>query len=587
MAHLALARKWRPRNFDTLVGQDHVVRALRHALDSGRLHHAWLFTGTRGVGKTTLSRILAKALNCERGVSATPCGVCRSCTQIDAGRHVDYFELDAASNRGVDDMTQLLEQAIYAPSEGRYRVYMIDEVHMLTGHAFNAMLKTLEEPPEHVKFILATTDPQKMPVTVLSRCLQFSLRPMTPDAIAGHLAHVLQEEGLGSEPAALRLIARAARGSMRDALSLTDQAIAYCAGSLVSDSVQAMLGQVDEHLVLSLFESLAAGQLTEAFDRVARAADLGASASELLADMAALATRLAVLERLPQMAESHEHAAVDLAQRLGVDRLQWLYSVAVRARAELAWAPDDRAALDMALIRMMLGLEQPGRPPSAAIESPTAEPKSTGSRTVASASDANRSSTEDMAPVAENGASAVVGVEVAAHTVSEVVTEVVQFVQPQRLSSAQPESVITILTATADAQPAGFVSPLRSLDQQVWTEWAGTQLQAGLLGEVLRQSEFVSLQDQHLLLRVPARHLASADLARKLQALLAQAFEPAPVVELQLGEVNQTVHVQREAERAARQQAAEESIAQDPAIQALVTGFDARVIPGTIRPRLH
>ncbi|MGP1613762.1 MAG: DNA polymerase III subunit gamma/tau, partial [Pollutimonas bauzanensis] len=224
MTYLVLARKWRPRSFDTLIGQDHVVRALTHALSTQRQHHAWLFTGTRGVGKTTLSRILAKSLNCEIGITATPCGVCRACTEIDTGRFVDYVELDAASNRGVEEMTQLLEQAVYAPGSGRFKVYIIDEVHMLTGHAFNAMLKTLEEPPPHVKFILATTDPQKIPVTVLSRCLQFNLKQMTAEAIVAHLQEVLGQEDMQFETPALRLLAQAASGSMRDALSLTDQA---------------------------------------------------------------------------------------------------------------------------------------------------------------------------------------------------------------------------------------------------------------------------------------------------------------------------------------------------------------------------
>ncbi|MGA0583892.1 MAG: DNA polymerase III subunit gamma/tau, partial [Castellaniella sp.] len=242
MSYLVLARKWRPRSFDTLIGQDHVVRALTHALSSGRLHHAWLFTGTRGVGKTTLSRILAKSLNCAQGVTATPCGHCQACTEIDAGRYVDYIELDAASNRGVDEMTQLLEQAVYAPSSGRFKVYMIDEVHMLTGHAFNAMLKTLEEPPEHVKFILATTDPQKIPVTVLSRCLQFNLKQMTVPAIVDHLRDILAQESVPADPQGLRLIAQAAAGSMRDALSLTDQAISFSAGDLTAAAVGEMLG---------------------------------------------------------------------------------------------------------------------------------------------------------------------------------------------------------------------------------------------------------------------------------------------------------------------------------------------------------
>ena len=261
MSYLVLARKWRPKSFDTLVGQEHVVRALTHALATGRLHHAWLFTGTRGVGKTTISRILAKALNCETGVTATPCGVCSACQEIDAGRFVDYVEMDAASNRGVDDMASLLDKAAYAPTRGRYKVYMIDEVHQLTGHAFNAMLKTLEEPPAHMKFILATTDPQKIPATVLSRCLQFNLKQMPPGHIVDHLSRILEQENVPFEAGALRHLARGANGSMRDALSLLDQAIAHGAGRVEEQGVRDMLGSVGEDQLYALVEGLAAQDL--------------------------------------------------------------------------------------------------------------------------------------------------------------------------------------------------------------------------------------------------------------------------------------------------------------------------------------
>ena len=283
MSYLVLARKYRPKTFEQLIGQPHVVQALTNALTQSRLHHAYLFTGTRGIGKTTVSRILAKSLNCigpdgNGSVTAQPCGVCASCTEIDAGRHVDYIELDAASNRSVEEMTQLLDQAMYKPVAGRFKVYMIDEVHMLTGHAFNAMLKTLEEPPEYLKFVLATTDPQKVPVTVLSRCLQFNLRPMAAPTIAEHLAGVLQDEGVACDPASLKLLARAARGSMRDALSLTDQAIAYGAGALAEEHVRQMLGAGDRGHAVRLVRALAAGDgraVIAAVDELARARAVG------------------------------------------------------------------------------------------------------------------------------------------------------------------------------------------------------------------------------------------------------------------------------------------------------------------------
>jgi len=356
MTYLVLARKWRPRSFDTLVGQDHVVRALTHALTTQRLHHAWLFTGTRGVGKTTLSRILAKALNCEIGITATPCGVCQACTQIDEGRFVDYLELDAASNRGVEEMTQLLEQAVYSPSVGRFKVYMIDEVHMLTGHAFNAMLKTLEEPPAHVKFILATTDPQKIPVTVLSRCLQFNLKQMPGDAIVGHLEQVLGSEEIPFEVPALRLLGQAASGSMRDALSLTDQAIAYSAGNLTEESVRGMLGTIDQRHLVRLLDALQAGEASAVLEIADELATRGLSYRAALADLAILLSRVAIVQRVAQAIDDADPLAVDikrLASSLQPDAVQLFYTVAVHSRSELAIAPDEYAGFVMACLRML------------------------------------------------------------------------------------------------------------------------------------------------------------------------------------------------------------------------------------------
>ncbi|MBV2180636.1 MAG: DNA polymerase III subunit gamma/tau [Castellaniella sp.] len=381
MSYLVLARKWRPRSFDTLIGQDHVVRALTHALSSGRLHHAWLFTGTRGVGKTTLSRILAKSLNCAQGVTATPCGHCQACTEIDAGRYVDYIELDAASNRGVDEMTQLLEQAVYAPSSGRYKVYMIDEVHMLTGHAFNAMLKTLEEPPEHVKFILATTDPQKIPVTVLSRCLQFNLKQMTVPAIVDHLKYVLDQESIPADTQGLRLIAQAAAGSMRDALSLTDQAISFSAGNLTAAAVGEMLGTLDQHHLVSLLQALAAadapGILAVADDLAAR----GLSFQAALADLVVLLSRVAIAQRLghAQADDPWAGEVQALAGTLTPDDVQLFYAVAVHSRQELALAPDEYAGFVMACLRM-LALLPPDRVPPVRLDAPAVAQAAPASR---------------------------------------------------------------------------------------------------------------------------------------------------------------------------------------------------------------
>ena len=354
MSYQVLARKWRPKSFATLVGQDHVVRALTHALEQNRLHHAYLFTGTRGVGKTTIARIMAKALNCETGVSATPCGICSACTEIDGGRYIDYIELDAASNRGVEDMTQLLERAVYAPTRGKYKVYVIDEVHQLTGHAFNAMLKTLEEPPEHVKFILATTDPQKIPVTVLSRCLQFNLKQMSPTAIVDHLARVLQAEGIAFEPAALRHLAKGAAGSMRDALSLLDQAIAHGGGQVADEAVRGMLGTVgDEHLFV-LLDALAAADVN-AMIALAKLMDARSlSFNSGLQELATLFHRIALMQFAPD-------ALLDAAERerlsayaaaFDAEFLQLAYQVAIHGRDELSLAPDEYSGFVMTLLRL-------------------------------------------------------------------------------------------------------------------------------------------------------------------------------------------------------------------------------------------
>ncbi|NEX60238.1 DNA polymerase III subunit gamma/tau, partial [Noviherbaspirillum galbum] len=356
MSYQVLARKYRPKRFDTLVGQEHVVRALTHALDQQRLHHAYLFTGTRGVGKTTLSRILAKSLNCETGITATPCGQCEACTAIDAGRFVDYIEMDAASNRGVDEMAQLLEQAIYAPSNARFKVYMIDEVHMLTNHAFNAMLKTLEEPPEHVKFILATTDPQKIPVTVLSRCLQFNLKQMPPGHIVGHLENILGQESISYDPPALRLLAQGAHGSMRDALSLTDQAIAYAAGKVTLEAVQGMLGALDQSYLIRILDGLAVkdGQamLAVADDMAARSLSYNAA----LQDLGTLLHRIALAQTVPAAVPEDVPEREDilrLANAFTPEEIQLFYQIAVHGRHELSLAPDDYAGFSMTLLRML------------------------------------------------------------------------------------------------------------------------------------------------------------------------------------------------------------------------------------------
>lgn len=355
MSYQVLARKWRPRNFSTLIGQEHVVRALTHALSEKRLHHAYLFTGTRGVGKTTIARILAKSLNCESGVTATPCGLCSACQEIDSGRFVDLLEVDAATNTKVDEMRQLLENAVYAPTRGRYKVYVIDEVHMLSNSAFNAMLKTLEEPPEHVKFILATTDPQKIPVTVLSRCLQFNLKQMPADTISAHLAHILQAEGVSYELPALGLIARSAGGSVRDSLSLLDQAIAHGAGKVETQQVRSMLGTVDQDYLFGILEAV---RDSDASSLLQIAADMGMrslSFSAALQDLGLLLTRLQICQLIPSAIDEDEPERDRLHLLAGVFTPQFVqlaYQVVNIGRKELAVAPDEYAGFVMTLLRL-------------------------------------------------------------------------------------------------------------------------------------------------------------------------------------------------------------------------------------------
>ncbi|HSI57698.1 MAG TPA: DNA polymerase III subunit gamma/tau, partial [Ideonella sp.] len=361
MSYVVLARKYRPRSFEEMVGQDHVVKALTHALEQQRLHHAYLFTGTRGIGKTTVSRILAKSLNCTGadgtgGITARPCGECSACREIDADRYIDYTELDAASNRSIDEIRELIERAAYKPSVGRFKVFMIDEAHQLTKDAFNALLKTLEEPPDYLKFVLATTDPEKMLPTVLSRCLQFNLRPMAPQTVAEHLSRVLEAESVPVEPGALRLLARAARGSMRDGLSLTDQAIAYGGGQLEEAAVRTMLGSVDRRHAQRLVHALSQRDGRAVLVETEALRSQGLSAAGTLEEMARLLQQMAVDQAVPGALDETDPdtaAARQLAPSLAPDETQLLYSIALHGRAELSLAPDEYAGLVMVLLRFL------------------------------------------------------------------------------------------------------------------------------------------------------------------------------------------------------------------------------------------
>ena len=456
MSYLVLARKYRPRTFSEMVGQEHVVQALTNALTQQRLHHAYLFTGTRGVGKTTVSRILAKSLNCQGvdgngGITATPCGVCAACTEIDSGRFPDYTELDAASNRGVDEVQSLLEQAVYKPVQGRFKVFMIDEVHMLTNTAFNAMLKTLEEPPEYLKFVLATTDPQKVPMTVLSRCLQFNLRPMAPETVLEHLTQVLAKEAVPAEPQALRLLSRAARGSMRDALSLTDQAIAFGSGQLQEASVRQMLGSVDRSHVFRLIDALAQGDGRTVVETSEELRHNGLSAASTLEEMCAVLQRMAVLQAVPDMpldASDPEAAEVDrLASLMPRDETQLLYSICLHGRAELGLAPDEYAALTMALLRLLAFKPEDAETGTAEKKTPALRP----SRPVTAAPAADPAVLQ--APVATPAAISHVAPPVQPQVAeSQLVPEVLELNKPQ-VHEIKEDDATLLLADPVLAQP--------------------------------------------------------------------------------------------------------------------------------------
>jgi DNA polymerase III subunit gamma/tau len=605
MSYLVLARKYRPRSFETLVGQEHVVQALSNALTQGRLHHAYLFTGTRGVGKTTVSRILAKSLNCvgadgQGGITATPCGVCNACRDIDSGRFVDYVELDAASNRGVDEISQLLDQAVYKPVMGRFKVYMIDEVHMLTNHAFNAMLKTLEEPPDYLKFVLATTDPQKVPPTVLSRCLQFNLRPMAPQTVQAHLVNVLADEKIDAEAGALRLLSRAARGSMRDALSLADQAIAFGGGTLLEDGVRQMLGAVDRSHAVRLIEALVAGDGAALVNTADALRTLGLSASGTLEEMAALLQQMAVAAAVPSAidaADVDSAAVLRLAPLLAVDETQLFYSMALHGRAELGLAPDEYSGLVMVLLRM-LAFRQPGSAGAAV---------GTVSGSGASVASAP--------PRAEAALAATPRAAVATVATVPVRVKPVPTAAPSRMSEPPPwavesheemgEAPGTALSATEAVEPSPEPSPKQVVAAPALRVFAPTELgdrwaqtvtamtHSGSIGAMVRelamQSQCVEVdaqaQPELWRLRLDRESLRATVHRDKLQAALAEHLGHAVSLDLVAGEAQDSPAQRATAERDRRQHAAEQIIHNDPLVLALMAQYKtARIVPGSIKP---
>ncbi len=544
MSYQVLARKWRPKSFETLVGQEHVVRALTHALDQQRLHHAYLFTGTRGVGKTTIARILAKALNCESGITSTPCGACSSCLEIDSGRFVDLIEVDAATNTKVDQMRELLDNAVYSPTRGRYKVFVIDEVHMLSNNAFNAMLKTLEEPPEHIKFILATTDPQKIPVTVLSRCLQFNLKQMPMGHIVEHLARILDAEQVAFEPPALRHIAKGAAGSMRDALSLLDQAIAHGAGRIEEAGVRDMLGTVGEDHLFALLDGLAARDV-QAMLAVAEQMDARSlSFDSALQELATQLHRIALVQFAPEaiVDETERARLAGYAQHLDAEFLQLCYQIAINGRSDLSLAPDEYAGFLMTLLRLVAF--NPETPPALGVGSPS-EPVP---------------QTQNRAPVARSVAPPAARAE-------------------QAVPATQPRS--------APAAPAnGSDAPQSPLG-----DWHGLLERlklGGMVRELAHHCEVAEQTESAIKLRLNPVHkslLMNKATQDKLQAALATHFGKSVKLAIEIGDLSGETPAQRaEVARNERQNRAIESLEQDAFVRDMIETFDATLNEQSIKP---
>jgi DNA polymerase III subunit gamma/tau len=546
MSYQVLARKWRPKTFAELYGQDHVVKALASALGTGRLHHAYLLTGTRGVGKTTIARILAKSLNCALGVTATPCGVCPACLDIDAGRFVDLLELDAASNTGIDNMREILDNARYAPTVGRYKVYLIDEVHMLSKAAFNSMLKTLEEPPEHVKFVLATTDPQKIPVTVLSRCLQFNLKALAPAVIIARLAQILAAEDIVFDDAALTQIARAAHGSMRDALSVLDQAIAHGAGAVRADAVRAMLGSVEtEHIYRitdALLDANGPAMLAEANALTVRSLSLSSALDEL----ASLFHRIAVAQTVPETTDAMQDAEQvgRYAGALSPEAVQLAYQICVQGRADLALAPDEATGFVMTLLRL-LAFEPATRPSGSAERTSPSPPRDSASV-----------SAKRVLP------------------------------QPQPAASARLAAAPSALPATVvpGAEP-GVGAPVAEIND--WPAFVAGLKLSGIVLQLAAQTELKEVVGNEIVLAVPegSRHLTEKAYADKLKSAVETALGKRVRMRFEFGEASTaTLAAQEKRKRSEAQATTEAAFRDDPFVQDVLERFGAKVRPESIKP---
>lgn len=554
MSYQVLARKWRPGNFTEMVGQEHILRALINALDEDRLHHAYLFTGTRGVGKTTIARIFAKSLNCETGITSKPCGECGACKDIADGRFIDLIEVDAASRTKVEDTRELLDNVQYAPTHGRFKVYLIDEVHMLSGHSFNALLKTLEEPPPHVKFLLATTDPQKLPVTILSRCLQFNLKRMPIPLIDGHLKHILQQEQVEFDEPSIRLLAHGADGSMRDALSLLDQAIAFGGGKLEQAEVQAMLGTVSRDRVMHILKALVANDASLIMKHIEDLSDLSPDYASVLAELLAMLHQMALAQKVPEAVDENlvdREALQQLAKQVTSEDIQLYYQVGLIGRRDLPLAPDPRAGLEMALLRMLAF--------KPTLEGRENRPSAAGSQPAQSSAPAvTRSAPVQAAPV--------------------------QAVQPNNtkpVTAAAPQVAVET-TAPAAQEPATVL--------QFDGNWAGLVEALNLRGMVKQLAVNCTLQEKtssevKLTLNKENQQLLNPVMQKKLEEALCTSLQQKLKLHIELGDQQVESPAKTTARNTAeRQQMAEDSIQQDPMVQALKENFNAEVIPNSVKP---
>lgn len=568
MSYQVLARKWRPKSFETLVGQDHVVRALTNALQQNRLHHAYLFTGTRGVGKTTVARILAKSLNCEKGITASPCGVCDACTEIDRGRFIDLIEVDAASNTQVDAMRDLLDNAQYAPTSGRFKVYIIDEVHMLSKSAFNAMLKTLEEPPAHVKFILATTDPQKVPVTVLSRCLQFNLRQMAGTSIIEHLQNILGQENIPFESTALHLIARAAAGSMRDALSLTDQAIAYGGQTVNESEVRAMLGAIDQSYLFQLINALLANDGASIIAQAKSMEERSLSFEVALNDLAQLLHQIAIAQPVPDSIADdlpERNLLLDLAQRISPETLQLYYQIALLGRRDISLAPDEFAGFTMTLLRMLAFTP---------------------------------SETEAKRPLTNTSITANVGAPVVVTKPLIATQTISKPIERQESPSSEPaynqhvnaqtNQQVAEPTVESSNEDSAELSFENGAPTKFNGNWRGLldQLKLGLARNLALNSALLSYDDNTMRFAIQDKDkgLLSAMYQDKLSSALQQHFGRKIRLEFTVEGIVNTPAKEVAQEKAVAQAGAESAIDQDSFVQALINDFGASIIPNSIKP---